>query len=264
MPSEKRKANRQQYLKAVKRSKKYERGLVLREGMQGFLITCNNREKDTVRESYNILNEYTDKLVGPEKKPDDNEEGSDQEEEDIDAAFDKEKSELKSESDKKPQERRFQQVESGANNCIFIKTTIEDPHTIVDAIIDDIQDNQIQKCRFIQRMLPILGTCKAYDKNIIELGEQLIPKMLKTVQFSTYSILFKPRNSNQVSKEMVYKIVGDIIKNCDGSSLWKLDLNNPEVSIVVEVIRNVCCIGFVSKFYQRKKYNLLELVKQIT
>ena len=35
-------------------------------GMKGFLITCNTHEKEAVRESYNILNEYADKLYGPE------------------------------------------------------------------------------------------------------------------------------------------------------------------------------------------------------
>ena len=39
----------------------------LEPGIQGFLVTCNNREKDAVRETYNILNECADKLYGPEQ-----------------------------------------------------------------------------------------------------------------------------------------------------------------------------------------------------
>ena len=35
-------------------------------GMKGFLITCNTHEKEAVRESYNILNEYAEKLYGAE------------------------------------------------------------------------------------------------------------------------------------------------------------------------------------------------------
>lgn len=35
--------------------------------MKGFLVTCNNNEKGAVRDAYNILNEYADKLYGPEK-----------------------------------------------------------------------------------------------------------------------------------------------------------------------------------------------------
>ena len=35
--------------------------------MSGFLITCNNREREAVREAYNLLNEYADRLFGPEQ-----------------------------------------------------------------------------------------------------------------------------------------------------------------------------------------------------
>ena len=70
MPSEKRKARKKNYFKAAKKSKKYAEGKVLKEGMVGFLLTCNNREKEAVREGYNLLNEFADKLFGSEKKPD--------------------------------------------------------------------------------------------------------------------------------------------------------------------------------------------------
>jgi len=35
-------------------------------GLKGFIVTCNEHERDAVKESYNILNEYADKLYGPE------------------------------------------------------------------------------------------------------------------------------------------------------------------------------------------------------
>ena len=39
-------------------------------------------------------------------------------------------------------------------------------------------------------------------------------------------------------------------------------MDRPDICIVVEIIRTVCCIGVVTEFYQRRKYNLLELVKE--
>ena len=42
-------------------------GSQLGSGMRGILITCNKRERESVREAYNLLNEYADKLYGPEK-----------------------------------------------------------------------------------------------------------------------------------------------------------------------------------------------------
>ena len=151
MPSEKRKAKKQAYFQAAKKSRKYEQGMVLKEGMKGFMITCNNREKEAVRESYNILNEFADKLFGVEdgvKKEeteavDDDKRDEDVDDIDIDAALEKEKESLKAISEKKPSERRFQQVESGANNCIFIKTTLDSPDDIVEEIIKDIEKTQV-------------------------------------------------------------------------------------------------------------------------
>jgi hypothetical protein len=44
-----------------------KREFVLKPGLKGFLCTCNNREKDCIRESYNILIEYADSLYGEDK-----------------------------------------------------------------------------------------------------------------------------------------------------------------------------------------------------
>jgi len=33
-------------------------------GIKGFLITCNRMEKQTIREAYNLLNEYSCELYG--------------------------------------------------------------------------------------------------------------------------------------------------------------------------------------------------------
>lgn len=51
---------------------------VLEPGMKGFLCSCNFKEKECIRESYNILNRYYDKhneeVASTENKTDENEE----------------------------------------------------------------------------------------------------------------------------------------------------------------------------------------------
>lgn len=46
---------------------KKNRDLFLKAGLKGFVCTCNGMEKQCIRESYNILNEYADKLYGEEQ-----------------------------------------------------------------------------------------------------------------------------------------------------------------------------------------------------
>ena len=54
---------------------------------------------------------------------------------------------------------------------------------------------------------------------------------------------------------MVHAVVRDL-----PGGQWKVDLNSPDVSIVVEIIRNVCCVGIVKNFFDKRKYNLVNLV----
>lgn len=85
-------------------------------GMRGFLCTCNShhRERDCIRDSYNLLNFYTDQLENClEEVP---VEGSDN----LDSALADEVAELKKENTK----FRFQALESGAKGVVFIKTTV--------------------------------------------------------------------------------------------------------------------------------------------
>ena len=223
----------------------------------GFLLTCNNRERETVREGYNLLNEFADKCLGPEKVSENKNE--DEDFNDIDDAFDKEKEDLDEIKSKSFNERRFQQVESGANNCIFIKTTIEDPVKLTTDIITDISETKTQKARFTLRMIPILGTCKAYEKNIEELAEKILKNILKDDSELTYSIIFKTRNNNKVSRDDTIKLVGGVVRRQAGKT--SVDLKNPDFCVVVEIIRTVCCLGIVWNYFGRKKYNLVELAK---
>lgn len=257
MPSEKRKARKQKYFKAVKQSKKYSEGKVLKEDMAGFLLTCNNRERETVIEGYSILNEFADIALGPEAKSENKCDIDDLD--DIDDAFDKEKEDLDILKSKRFGERRFQQVESGATNCIFIKTTVEDPVKLVDDIITDISETKTQKARFILRMIPIIGTCKAYERNIEELAEQILSKVVSKDSDFTYSIIFKTRNNNQVSRDDIFRVVGNVVRRQEGKT--RVDLKNPNFCVVVEIIRTVCCMGIVRDYFNRKKYNLVELAK---
>lgn len=58
-------------------AKKGKRGR-LEPGMKGFLVTCsNNDESKCVREAYNLLNEYLDRMGG-DKSVDDGEKGKEE------------------------------------------------------------------------------------------------------------------------------------------------------------------------------------------
>jgi len=259
MPGEKRKSKKQNYFQKAKQSRKVQQGRVLQEGMRGFLVTCNNREREAVREAYNLFNEFADQLFGAEGGADSDSEEA--EEEDIDAAFDKEKTELASVVKKTGGgERRFQVVESGARNCVFIKTSLEDPEALVTTIIDTVLASGLARARFILRLVPILGTCRAQEAAIEALAREVLGPVFPPDSTATYSILFKTRNNGSLGRDDVIRAVGGVVRGLAAGT--SVHLKAPAVSIVVEVVRAVACLGLARDYHgARRKYNLVELVR---
>lgn len=50
-----------------KKSRYAQYGHTLEAGVHGFLLTCNKKEKEATRDAYALLNEYADRLHGPEE-----------------------------------------------------------------------------------------------------------------------------------------------------------------------------------------------------
>jgi len=70
-------------------------------------------------------------------------------EDDIDSALQKEVDHLKAEKVKDPSQRRFQVVESGANNCLFIRTTVSVPLNLLMLIMENICTSCKNYCLFL-------------------------------------------------------------------------------------------------------------------
>ncbi|XP_063235360.1 THUMP domain-containing protein 1 homolog isoform X2 [Bacillus rossius redtenbacheri] len=244
------------------RTNKKQKEFVLKAGLKGFLCTCNAREGDCIREAYNILNEYSEKLNA--ENPQENvtedameeRETGDDEGEDIDEALEKELSSLKDEANKKPGQRKFQVVESGAKNCLFIQTTIPDPVKLALSIVEDLNDTKAQKCRFLQRLLPIEATCKATMEDVRAALEPLLDKYFAK-ESKTFAVMFTRRNSSALDREEVIKQLAEMVTLRSPGS--RADLKSPQLSVMVEVMRGTCCLAVLPDYFRLRKYNLLEL-----
>lgn len=238
-------------------------------GFRGFFCTCNFREKDCVKEAYNILNEYADKLYTeaqcePQCDNEEEETKSDstsEEEPDIGDLLRQEVDDIKKHSQKSLKHKRFQAIETGASNCVFIKTNLAAPEELASSIFKDLLSTKTQKTRHLLRLVPIMSTCKANLPDIMECAGKLFDRFfLKTS--STFAVIFNKRFNNSVSRDMIIKELAELIvlKNKDN----KADLKNPHYSIIVEIIKGYCLLSIVENYYTFKKYNLLEVCKQET
>ncbi|XP_003790906.3 THUMP domain-containing protein 1 [Otolemur garnettii] len=231
----------------------------LEPGVQGILITCNMNERKCVEEAYSLLNEYGDDMYGPEKFADKDQQpsGSEGEDDDVEAALKKEVGDIKASTEMRL--RRFQSVESGANNVVFIRTLGIEPEKLVHHILQDMYKTKKKKTRVILRMLPISGTCRAFLEDMKKYAETFLEPWFKAPNKGTFQIVYKSRNNSHMNREEVIKELAGIVGNLNSEN--KVDLTNPQYTVVVEIIKTVCCLSVVKDYMLFRKYNLQEVVK---
>lgn len=227
----------------------------LEPDLKGFLCSCNHREKECIREAYSLLNRYADMLLESTQSSTETQDTS--KEGDIEDDLAEELGNLKAQQ---KNVRRFQVMESGAKNFLFIRTTLDDPVKLVEKIMCDIQETKQMQTRFLLRLIPVETTCKAYIKDIETVIEPLLIKYFKNEPRS-FSIIFNHRNNNSVSKDEVIKLVADKVMSLRPDH--KVNLKEAEVSIIIEVIRNIVLLSVVPHFFKYKKYNLHSICEMV-
>ncbi|XP_070617326.1 THUMP domain-containing protein 1 [Erythrolamprus reginae] len=262
--SRKRRPPKGQYAQSAKRARPAGRRQ-LEAGMCGILITCNMNERKCVAEAYSLLGEYGEQLYGPEQfaeRDEDRLSGNEEEEEeeeddDAEEALKKEVDQIRASTEQK--QRRFQSVESGANNVVFIRTLGVEPEQLVHHILEDMHATKKKKTRVILRMLPVSGTCKAFLEDMKRYAETFFEPWFKSPKKGTFQIVYKARNNSHLSREEVIKELAGVVGHLNPEN--KVDLSNPKYTIVVEIIKNICCLSVVKDYVLFRKYNLQEVVK---
>ena len=185
----------------------------------------------------------------------DDEEKSD---DDIATAVQKEIDALKA---TKPNEWRFKRVESGANNCVFITTTLNEPNQLASNIFSDAYKTGVSKTRYILKMLPVLRTCRADEQNIMKLAQEICPGYFERNVAVSYRIEVKVRN-NKISRNVIIPAIGKVVQELNSAN--HVNLSNPDYVINIDVLRTICCIGVLADYNKFKKYNIQEVCKVVS
>ncbi|XP_065883024.1 THUMP domain-containing protein 1-like isoform X2 [Dysidea avara] len=201
---------------------------------------------------------YADKLYGPEMQGSgDHKVVTTGEDLDVDAAISQELESLK----KKPSRRRFQALDSGAKNVVFIQCEdVVCPNELVHFMLTDIAATRVPCTRHCQRMLPITHVCKAFQVDIIKCAtEMLAPHFHISGTTLKFAVVYKARNNNDVIRDNVILWIAQVV-NKDDTYTHKVDLTSPDLVILVEIIKSHCCMSVVKDFHNLKKYNIQELI----
>lgn len=69
--------------------------------------------------------------------------------------------------------------------------------------------------------------------------------------------LYSRRNSSGVNRDDLIRDLAEMVLRRHPEN--RADLKHPQLAVIVEVIRNMCCLSVLPDYYELRKYNLLEL-----
>ena len=243
--------------------KKPKNELNINDEMKGFLIfTDKHREKNCIRDAYNILNDVTEKIYPnlEENK------GTINLKEDIDIKENKNVSSKIEEEIKNLQKNKkiFNSVNTRCAAIVFIKIEEEysfqiSPKEVVNYIINEVITTKKSLSKCISKFYPI-EICTKYNLDTLnEKVDELVKKYFKDDidNIKTWKIEIRVRNNNSVNK----KEIMNIIFNKINKEKYKVEYKNPELTFFVEISWNLMCLSVLEKFSEYKSYNIQSLAK---
>ncbi|KAA0051241.1 THUMP domain-containing protein 1-like protein [Cucumis melo var. makuwa] len=72
-----------------------------------------------------------------------------------------------------------------------------------------------------------------------------------------FAVLYEARANTGIDRATIINTVAKAVPEPH-----KVDLNNPEKTIVVEIVKTICLIGVVEKYKEFSKYNLRQLTSR--
>ncbi|KAI0779099.1 hypothetical protein BC629DRAFT_1264037, partial [Irpex lacteus] len=192
--------------------------------------------------------------VGENEREDD-EDSDDEEEEDIEKQIAKEVAGMK-----RPRKER-KETSCQTNTSCFVVISCKppiDPIHLVVKHVENVLRTGVTQTKFAQRLTPISGTCVTNVQEIKALCSRLLePHLLPMHQNSPYyKIELRMRNHNTLSRPTIVEELAKCVP--EG---YKVDLENPELFILVEIWKSVCGIGIVRDYYKLQKFNVMEIAK---
>ncbi|XP_022752369.1 THUMP domain-containing protein 1 [Durio zibethinus] len=156
--------------------------------------------------------------------------------------------------------RRFLNLDSGCNGVVFVQMRKRDgdpgPKDIVQHMMTSAASTRKHMSRFILRVLPVEVACYASEEEITIAMKPLIVQYfpVETQNPKKFAVLYEARANSGIDR---MKIINSVAKSIPAPH--KVDLSNPDMTIVVEIVKTVCLIGVVEKYKELAKYNLRQL-----
>lgn len=156
--------------------------------------------------------------------------------------------------------RHFVNLDSGCNGLIFIqmhkRPGSPSPTCMLEHMLTKAASTRKHMSRFILRILPAEVTCYASEEEISKAIKPLLlehfPALAQIPQ--KFAVLFEARANTGIDRMTIINAVAKLVPEPH-----KVDLSNPDKTIIVEVAKTVCSIGVAKRYKELLKYNLRQL-----
>ncbi|DBB04027.1 hypothetical protein WJX77_007697 [Trebouxia sp. C0004] len=224
-------------------------------GSRGVLVSCiGGKEQYAAKDSIRILTEYYERLKGSADPaaPDTSAKPAD-----ISSAIADEVAELQSHKGK-----LFVYHRVNVFGLIYIGFQTPDVHPtpseVVQAAARDVLKTKQCLSKVCMRFMPIEGVCYAGLEDISKLGKKVLAEHFPAgndISQTTFGVLYEHRASDLLKRMDVINTMVD----CVPQPPYKVELNNPKKTILVEVMKATAAISVVEDYKLLGKLNLREL-----
>ncbi|KAE8221968.1 hypothetical protein CF326_g8462 [Tilletia indica] len=158
---------------------------------------------------------------------------------------------------------RFSTVTQGLLDCVaFMRVTApQDPHALVYSVLEEVERTGGARCRFVQRLTPVADTCAANYESIEALAGRVLPSFFTSDRPRTYRIEPRIRAHNIVTRDPLIQLIGEQVALQAGAH--SVDLKNPELVIVVEILKSVCGIGVAEHWNRFRRFNPAMVAEEV-
>jgi len=228
----------------------------------GIWVTCvKGKEKQTVGELYDLFESLSAEMWPGvrERNGSDNEDDHDEtaSDEDGDLSIETRIAKEIAVIQRPRREQLFANCQTNTPCVIFIscKSPI-DPVKLVATHVENVQKTGVTRTRYTHRLIPVSDTCLANIPEMKSLCRRIFALFFAkdTEKKYSYKIDLRVRNHNTLPRPTIIQEVASCVP--EGHTV---DLENPEVFILVEVFKSVCGISIVQDYYRFQKFNVMEI-----
>ena len=231
------------------------------------MSTATGKERLASREAIAILAESLELLGGPKRDEDDNKATSDKDTNDAEQNEQDKATDisalLKAEVDdmKDRSKQDFTVRDMGLPSTIFLACNFSSPSPseILYHALESVRKSGQNKTRFCFRWAPVEYTCRAELESLKEMGKTVADEFFGSDrEEKTFSVDVQLRAK---PKELERMDVIDAFAGSIDQPPWKVDLNAPDLTVLVNVVKGTAGCAVLRGYRELARYNLSLLAK---